>query len=165
MDWDAIFGLSVSPWELVVRGTAMYLFLFLVFRVLIRRRVGAVGMADILVLVIIADAAQNGLSGGYSSVSEGAILVSTIVAWDLLIDWLAYASPAMQKLLEPAPLVLVRDGKILRRNLRHEFITDEELHSKLREHGIESIADVKKACMEPDGEVSVIPREKQSSSS
>jgi len=63
MDWAEIFGLSVSPWELIIRGSAMYLFLFAVFRVVIRRRIGAVGMADILILVIIADAAQNGLSG------------------------------------------------------------------------------------------------------
>ena len=49
LDWGAIFGLTVSPLELVVRGTAMYLFLFLIFRVVVRRRIGAVGMADILV--------------------------------------------------------------------------------------------------------------------
>ena len=65
LDWGEIFGLSVSPLELIVRGSAMYLFLFVLFRVVIRRRVGAVGMADILVLVIIADAAQNGMSGEY----------------------------------------------------------------------------------------------------
>jgi hypothetical protein len=68
LDWGEIFGISTSPPELIIRGTAMYLFLFLMFRVVIRRRVGAVGMADILVLVIVADAAQNGMSGEYRSV-------------------------------------------------------------------------------------------------
>ena len=75
MDWSELFGLSVSPWELIVRGSAMYLFLFLLFRVVIKRRMGAVGMADILILVIVADAAQNGMSGEYKSITKGFIAV------------------------------------------------------------------------------------------
>ena len=59
MNWGDVFALTMSPLELVVRGSAMYLFLFLLFRVVIRRRVGSVGMADILVLVIISDASQK----------------------------------------------------------------------------------------------------------
>ena len=70
MDWQEIFGFTVSPWELVIRGSAMYIFLFVLFRVVVRRRVGSIGMADILILVIVADAAQNGMSGEYRSVSE-----------------------------------------------------------------------------------------------
>jgi uncharacterized membrane protein YcaP (DUF421 family) len=115
-------------------------------------------MADILVLVIIADAAQNGMSGEYKSVTDGAILVGTIVAWDYVIDWLNYNVPALRGWLEPPPLPLVRDGRILRRNLRHEFVTEDELQSKLREHGIDDVRQVAKAYMEPDGEVSVIKR-------
>src|SRR5687767_11475322 len=116
----------MSPWELVVRGSAMYLFLFLVFRVVVRRRIGAVGMADLLLVVIIADAAQNGMAGEYRSVSEGAILIGTIIAWNWLIDWLNYRVPALQSWLEPPPLLLVDDGRVLHRNLRHEFVTEEE---------------------------------------
>ena len=71
LDWGEIFGISTSPLELIIRGTVMYLFLFLLFRVAVRRRVGSVGMADILIMVIIADAAQNGMSGEYRSVTEG----------------------------------------------------------------------------------------------
>lgn len=156
LEWSEIFGLTVSPWEMVIRGTAMYLFLFLLFRVVIRRRVGAVGMADILILVIIADAAQNAMSGEYKSVTEGAILVGTIVAWNMLIDWLNYRVPALQKWLEAPPLLLVQNGRVLRRNLRHEFVTEEELKSKLREKGVQDVAEVAQAHMESDGTVSVI---------
>src|SRR4051812_5069154 len=85
MDWNEIFGLTVPPLELVARGTVMYLFLFTMFRVVIKRRIGAVGMADLLVLVIIADAAQNGMAGEYRNVTEGIILVATIIAWEVLI--------------------------------------------------------------------------------
>ena len=157
-DWGEIFGLSVSPLELIVRGSAMYLFLFLVFRVVVRRRLGAVGMADLLVLVVIADAAQNGMAGEYRSVTEGAILVGTIIAWNWLIDWLNFHVPALQGWLEPTPLLLVHNGRILHRNLRHEFVTEEELKSKLRENGVDDVREVAKAHLEPDGTVSVIKR-------
>ena len=158
VDWGEIFGLSVSPLEIIVRGTAMYWFLFLLFRLVIRRRVGAVGISDILLLVIIADASQNALSGDYKSVTDGFILVATILAWNMLVDWLTYMSTTLQRLLEPPPLLLVDRGKVLRRHLRLEFVNEDELRAKLREHGITDYAEVEKAYMESDGEVSVIKR-------
>jgi uncharacterized membrane protein YcaP (DUF421 family) len=63
MDWGELFGLSVSSWELIVRGSAMYLFLFILFRVVVKRRVGSIGMADILILVIVADSTTAACSG------------------------------------------------------------------------------------------------------
>jgi uncharacterized membrane protein YcaP (DUF421 family) len=158
MNWSEIFGFSVSPLEIVVRGTAMYLFLFVLFRVVVKRRIGAVGMADILVLVIVADAAQNGMAGEYRSVTEGCLLVGTIVGWDLLIDWLAFRIPALQRVLEPPPLLLIDHGRILWRNLRKELVSELELHSKLREHGVTDPREVEKAYMEPNGQVSVIKK-------
>jgi uncharacterized membrane protein YcaP (DUF421 family) len=158
LEWAEIFGLSVSPIELIVRGSAMYLFLFLMFRVVVRRRIGAVGMADLLVLVIVADAAQNGMAGEYRSVTDGAILVGTIIAWNWLIDWLNYRVPALRDWLEPPPLLLVLNGRLQHRNLRQEFVTEEELKSKLREKGVDDVAEVAKAYMESDGTVSVVKR-------
>jgi uncharacterized membrane protein YcaP (DUF421 family) len=158
VDWGQVFGVSVSPLELIVRGTAMYFFLFLLFRVVVRRRVGAIGMADILILVIIADAAQNAMSGEYKSFTEGAILVGTIVGWNMAIDWLNFRVPALRDWLEPPPLLLIRDGQLLHRNLRHEFVTEQELQSKLREKGVKDYSEVAAAHMESDGNVSVIKR-------
>ena len=156
MDWQELFGLTVSPLALIVRGTAMYWFLFVLFRLVVRRRVGAVGMSDMLLLVIIADAAQNAMSGGYQSITDGCILVATIVGWNVVVDWLVYRSQAMQRLLEPSPLLLVDRGRVLRRHLRMEFVTEEELRAKLRERGVSDYAEVDKAYMESDGQVSVI---------
>jgi uncharacterized membrane protein YcaP (DUF421 family) len=158
LEWGRDFRLSASPLELIIRGTAMYLFLFLMFRVVVRRRVGAVGMADILIMVIIADAAQNGMSGEYRSVTEGAILVGTIFAWNYLIDWLNYRVPALQEWLEAPPLLLVQNGRVLHRHLRHEFVTEDELKSKLREKGVKDLSEVAEAHMESDGTVSVIKK-------
>ena len=158
LDWGEIFGINVSPLELIIRGTAMYLFLFLLFRVVVRRRVGAIGMADILILVIIADAAQNAMSGEYKSFTEGAILVGTILFWNLVIDWLNFRVPALRDWLEPPPMLLIRDGHLIHRNLRHEFVTEDELKSKLREKGVRDYSEVAEAHMESDGNVSVIKR-------
>ncbi len=158
VDWGELFGLSIPPLELIIRGSAMYLFLFVLFRVVVRRRIGAVGMADILVLVIVADAAQNAMSGEYTSITDGAILVSTIIAWDILIDWLNFRFAALWPWLEAPPLLLVRDGRVIHRNLRHEFVTEDELKSKLREQGVKEVGEVAEAYMESDGTVSVIKR-------
>jgi len=158
LDWGEIFGISVSPLELIIRGTAMYLFLFLLFRVVVRRRVGAIGMADILILVIIADAAQNAMSGEYKSITEGAILVGSIMFWNVAIDWLNFRVPALRPWLEPPPMLLIQNGRILHRNLRHEYVTEDELKAKLREKGVKEYSEVAEAHMESDGSVSVIKR-------
>jgi uncharacterized membrane protein YcaP (DUF421 family) len=156
IDWGELFGLSVPAMELVIRGSAMYWFLFLIFRFVIRRDVGSVGIADILVLLIVADAAQNGMSGEYTSITEGMILVSTLIGWNFLLDVLSYKFPTVRRLMESPPLLLVKDGKMLPRNMRKEYITEEELRSKFREQGIDSIGKIKMAFIEPDGEISVI---------
>lgn len=159
MNWDEIFSLHSSLLEPVVRGSIMYLCLFVLFRVVIRRRVGAVGMSDILLVVIIADAAQSGLSGEANSIPDALIVVGTIFFWNWLIDWLNFRVAALQGILEPPPLPLIENGRVLRRNMRHEYITMDELRSRLREHGITDPAQVAKAFMESDGEVTVIKKD------
>ena len=153
-----LFAITVPPWELILRGTLMYWFLFLVFRFVMRRDVGAIGVADVLLLVLIADASQNAMSGGYESVTDGAILVATIVGWNWLLDWAAFRFPVVRRLAEAPPLRLVHHGRVMRANLRRELMTLEELQSKLREQGITDLADVKLAYMEPDGQISVVKR-------
>lgn len=156
MDWSSIFGFSVSPIELIVRGSVVYLLLFAVFRIVLRRDVGAVGIADVLFIVIVADASQNAMAGEYRTVSDGIVLVATLVSWNVAIDRLAYAFPRLGRLLEPPPLLLVRNGRILVDNLRRERMTRAELMGKLREHDIDKLAQVKRARMESDGAISVI---------
>jgi uncharacterized membrane protein YcaP (DUF421 family) len=152
-----LFDVSVSLWELVLRGSATYWFLFLVFRFVMRRDVGSFAIADVLLFVLIADASQNAMAGGYTSLTEGAVLVSTIIGWNYLLDWASFHVPLLRKLAEPPPLLLVSRGRILHRNMRKEYVTKEDLYSKLREHGLEDLSTVKAAYMEADGEVTVIP--------
>ena len=158
IDWQELFGLSVSPWELVIRGTAVYWFLVIVFRTILRRDAGSVGIADILLLVIIADAAQNAMAGGYRSITDGFILIATIIGWNVAIDWVCLRSPRLRRLFEPEEVVLVRNGRVFWRNLRRERIAEAELMSKLREQGVSDVKEVKAAYFEPDGNISVIKK-------
>lgn len=152
----ALFRFGVSPVELVVRGTAMYWFLFLLFRFALRRDAGAIGIADILLLVLIADASQNAMAGGYETVTDGIVLVCTIAGWNWLVDWASYRHRGIGRLAAPPALVLVRRGRIQWRNLRREYLTVPELMAHLREQGVDKLADVKIARMEADGAISVI---------
>ena len=156
MDLAQLFRFDVSPLELIVRGSALYWFLFLLFRFVLRRDTGSVAIADILLLVLIADASQNAMAGGYTTVAEGFVLVATIAGWNWLLDWLAWRFPAVRRVVQAGPLPLVKHGRILRPNLRRELLTVEDLKTALREQGVEDVAQVKAASMESDGQISVI---------
>lgn len=161
MDWARLFSFSVSPVEIFVRGTVIYWFIFLLFRFLLRRDIGAIAVADILLLVLIADAASNGMSGGYDSITDGCILVATIAGWNYVLDWMSFHFPTVRRWVQPPPQVLVRDGKMQRKAMRRELITMEELKSKLREQGIENLDEIKIAHLEEDGEISILRRDNQ----
>ncbi len=158
IDWRTIFTPTINVAEIFLRGTVIYLFLFFVLR-LLRREAGAMGISDFLVVVLIADAAQNAMASDYKSITEGLLLVGTIVFWDYFLDWLGYRFPLIRRVLRPAPLLLIKDGQLQRRNLKEEMISHEELLGQLREQGVEDIKEVRKCYLEADGHVSVITNE------
>ena len=156
VDLEALFRFDMSPLELILRGSAMYWFLFLLFRFVLRREVGSIAIADILLLVLIADASQNAMSGGYETVAEGCLLVATIAAWNYALDWSSFRFEAVRRWVEPPALLLVRQGRMLRANLRREMLSIDDLKATLRQQGIEDLRQVKYAYMESDGGISVI---------
>jgi uncharacterized membrane protein YcaP (DUF421 family) len=161
MDWKAIFLPDVPLLEIILRGTIMYLVLFALLRVVMKRQTGSLRMSDLLLITLIADASQNAMSGSYTSIPDGIVLAGTILFWSYAFDWLSYRFPWFRKITEPPPLPLIEEGKLLRRNLRSELITEDEVKSQLREQGLEDWAEVKQAFMESDGHISVIPYEKK----
>jgi uncharacterized membrane protein YcaP (DUF421 family) len=161
VDLEQLFRLDVSGLELVLRTTLIYIGLLTGFRIVARRRMGSLAVSDMLIVVLIADGVQNGMSGHYNSVTGAAIVAATLLCWDVLLDALAARSKLVERLLSPPPLRLIENGHMLRRNMRKEFITEEELASKLRAHGIQEMARVKLASLESDGELSVITRDGQ----
>jgi uncharacterized membrane protein YcaP (DUF421 family) len=161
IDWS-YWGKALLPsglfLEIILRGTIVYLVIFIIFRFL-RRGAGAIGISDLLVVVLIADAAQNAMSAEYNSVGDGLILVATIVGWDYLFDYLGFRFPVMNKILRPRALLLIKDGRIQKRNLRTEMISKEELLGELREQGVDDVKDVKESYMESDGHISVVKKD------
>jgi uncharacterized membrane protein YcaP (DUF421 family) len=152
---------DLSLVEVFVRGTVVYLVLFALLRFILKRESGAMSVTDLLVVVLIADAAQNAMSSEYNSVSDGLLLVATIVGWAALLDWLGYRWRWLARLLWPRPLLLVRDGKPLHKNMRRELLTEDQLRSQLRLQGLTGFEQVREAYMEPDGRISVIARQPQ----
>lgn len=156
IDWRALFVPETSLATIVIRGSIMYLALFGVLRIVVRRQIGALSVTDLLLIVLIADAAQNAMAGDSKSVPEGLVLCGTLVAWSYLLDWLAFRVTFLRRWLDPPPLTLIRNGRVQQRHLRQELITEEELVSRLRQEGIENVRDVRLAFLEPDGHISVI---------
>lgn len=155
IDWRGLFVPTASLPELFLRGSMMYLFILALMRIF-RREAGSISIADLLVIVLVADAAQNGMSAQYHSVTEAAVLVVTIFLWNFTLDWLSYRSPLVYRILHPKPLPLIIEGRVHRRNLKAEMFTLDDLLSQLREQGVGDVKEVKKACIEPDGHLSVI---------
>lgn len=158
LDWNSMFIPENSLLEIIIRGTLIYFFCFAVLR-LIRRGVGQLGITDVLIVVLIADAAQNGMSNDYKSVTEGVVLVLTLVFWDFFLDYLGTKSKLVERIIRPSKLLLVKDGKMLLRNMQKELLTSEELLAQMRLQGIEDISEVKECYLEGEGSISVIKKE------
>lgn len=161
VDWRELFVPNLSLVELFIRGSIVYLVLFGVLRSLPSRQLGSLAITDLLVVVLFAEAAQNAMARDYTSITEGAVLIGTVIFWSYALNWLGFRFPAIQQFLNPPPLLLVQRGRLQRRNMRRELITEDELMSQLRQQGIESVADVKAAYMEADGTISVIKENRQ----
>lgn len=156
IDWTGMFEFSISPWELILRGTLIYWLIFVLLRISGRRDMGSLGPADMLLLVLIADAAQNGMAGQYNSVSDGAVLIFTLVFWSAASNRIAFLFPVTRHFLEPNRVVLIKDGQFQLRGMRREYVSKEELLEQLRLQGIDDISKVRRAYMEASGNVSIL---------
>ena len=118
------------------------------------------GVTDLLVVVLIADAAQNAMAGDYKSVPDGVLLVGVIVLWAFALNWLSYRFRVVERIVRPPKVPLIRNGQLQRPNLRREMVSVEELWSQLRLQGIDDISTVQAAYMESDGRISVLKADK-----
>lgn len=160
VDWRELFALETPLLEIFVRGSVIYLALLILLRLVLRRERGNASLTDLLVLVLLADAAQNAIAADYQSIPDGLLLVGTILFWNYALNWIGYHNTAIGKLVHPDPLLLVKDGEVQRQNLRKELLTLDELQTLLREQEVHDIAEVEEAFMEGDGQLSVKTRER-----
>ncbi|GEO11482.1 DUF421 domain-containing protein [Segetibacter aerophilus] len=161
IDWAKVFMPDTPILEIIVRGTVTYLALFTLLRIILRRESSNLGITDMLVIVLIADASQNAMAGAYNSIADGVILVAVIIGWSYTLNWLSFNWPFFERLLSPRKLLLVDNGKMIKRNMRKELITDEELMTEVRKAGLTELQQIKVAFMESDGSISIVKNEKE----
>lgn len=163
VDWNKVFAIDLPLLEILARGTFMYLAVFTILRVTGRRSVGELAMLDFIFVLFLAIAADRAMMGDQTSIGSGFVLLLTLFFWNYLLNWLSYHVRPLERLVAPAPLPIVRNGQMIKRNMRKEFVTEEELHQNLREQGCDDIAAVKLAVVEGDGNISVIMNQQANS--
>src|SRR5690606_16334214 len=108
----------------------------LLMRIMPRRTGGELEVMDLIFILLISEAASHAL-GDYTSLTEGFIQIGTLMFWSYLMNVLSFRFPAIQKLIAHPPMQVIKDGRLLRRNMRREYLTVDELMAHLRSEGID----------------------------
>jgi uncharacterized membrane protein YcaP (DUF421 family) len=153
-----VFGLTTPWWEIIVRTAVVYVVVLFLLRVAGKRELGQMSPVDLVVILVIANAVQNAMTGGDNSLIGGVIAATTLVAMNTLFARVGHRVPYLEHLFESQPTPLVRRGKLIKRNLERENVEEDELLMAAREHGIEDMSGVDSAYLERDGSISIIPK-------
>jgi uncharacterized membrane protein YcaP (DUF421 family) len=144
--------------DIVIRALVMFLFVWLVTRAVGRRELSTLEPFDLILLIVLGDLIQQGVTQNDFSVTGAILAGGTFAAMTVLFSWLAFRFPRMQPILEGDPVVLVEHGKTIDRNLRANRITLEELAAQARLQQLAHIEDVDWAVLETSGQISFIPK-------
>jgi uncharacterized membrane protein YcaP (DUF421 family) len=144
--------------DLVIRAAVVFFFIFMVTRIVGRRELSALEPFDLILLVVLGDLVQQGITQSDQSVTGTLIVISTIALLSLLVSWVSFRFPGARLVTEGEPIVLVQNGRALERNLRRERITLADIQEEARHAQITSVADIRWAILENDGQISCIPR-------
>lgn len=155
MNLADVFVMEVPFLESVVRGAVMYIVLVIMMRCLGQREAGGLDTADVLVIVLVATAATPGLIDASAGLVDAVIVIATILLMSVALDAIAFRFPRFARIVKGRPRVLIKEGEIQRRALRRELMSDDELATQLRLHGIERAEEVARALLEPNGMVSI----------
>ena len=144
--------------DIVLRATGAFALVFLLFRVTGRRELSTLEPFDLILIVVIGDLVQQGVTQSDMSFTGLVLAVGTFAVLAVATSWLSFRFKAMRKLLEAAPLVVVEHGKPVEHNMRAERLTLEELAEAARMQQVASLDAVEWAIVEPSGQISIIPR-------
>jgi uncharacterized membrane protein YcaP (DUF421 family) len=144
--------------DLVIRATIVFFFIFLVTRIAGRRELSALEPFDLILLVVLGDLVQQGITQSDQSVTGTLIVISTITLLSVVVSWVSFRSRKVRLITEGEPIVLVQDGEIIERNLRRERLTHGDLEEEARRQQIASLGDIRWAILEKEGTISVIPK-------
>ena len=143
--------------DLPIRATVIFFFIFLVTRVAGKRELSSMEPFDLILLVVIGDLVQQGITQSDYSVTGALIVISTITVLTVVLSFVNYRLRSLRGMLEGKPVVLVENGEVIEHNMRRERITVEELEAEGRQQQVTSIADMRWAVLETSGRISVIP--------
>ena len=158
-DWSAVFALETPLAELLLRGVLLYLAILFLLRVMPRRMAGEVAAMDLVLILLITESASHAL-GDYQSLGDGVLQIVIVGTLAWLVDMLSYHSPWLRRIFEAPPLKIIHDGQLLRRNLRREFISEDELYSQLRANDVQDISEVQSAHVEGEGNITIVKRKR-----
>jgi uncharacterized membrane protein YcaP (DUF421 family) len=144
--------------DIALRAVFLYAFVVLLMRVTGRRELSTLSAIDLVLLIILGDAIQQGLTQDDYSVTGAVIVVSTIAALQVGTSYVSFRSRRARRVLEGEPIVIVQDGKLIERNMRRERLTEDEVAEEMRAQQIASVEDVEWGILETNGTMSFIPK-------
>ena len=158
-----LFHLSAPWWQFVLRASAMYLLVMVLIRVSGKRAVGQFTPFDLVLLILIGNAVQNGINGGDNSMTGALIMATTLVALNYGVAWVTARNRRAEILVEGVPVVLARNGKLFKSVLLRVLVSTSDFDEALRLNGVESLDEVQLALLETNGSISVISKDKSHS--
>ena len=145
--------------DAIVRGLVVYLFLLILFRIAGRRTLGNMTNFDFVLLLIISEATQNAMIGNDYSVTNGFLVILTLVGLDICFSLMKQRFPAMERYVDGLPLVLVDQGRPLKELMNRARVDEQDILASAREkHGLERMEQIKYAVLETNGMISIIPK-------
>lgn len=153
-----VLHLAGTWWEIPLRTAIVYALVLIGVRLAGKREIGQMTSFDLVLLLLLSNAVQNAMTGPDSSLTGGIEAALTLFALNIAIVYVAFRLPSVQRGLAGRATLLINNGHIIRENLKHELITEDELLAALREHGCLSPTDVALAVLEVDGSISVVRR-------
>ena len=145
--------------DIVLRASAMFAVLYLLLRLLGKREIGQLTPFELVVIVVMGDLIQQGVTHNDFSITGASLAIATFAFWGVVLSWLTYLSPRMERLLDGVPQVIIRDGTLLEANLRRDRITRAEVEAEMRLAGIAHMQEVAWAILETQGKISFIRRD------
>jgi uncharacterized membrane protein YcaP (DUF421 family) len=144
--------------DIVIRATVMFAALYGLIRLLGKRELSQITPFELIVLIVMGDLIQQGVTHSDYSLTGAVLAVVTFAFWSLALNWLTFRLPSTERWLEGEPSVLVRAGELVMHNLRRNRMTRSEVEAEMRLSGIAHLSDVSWAILEVDGKISFIRR-------
>lgn len=154
-----MFALETPWWEILGRGSIVYLALAVVIRLIPKRHTGNVSPNDLVALIVVGNLAGAAIIGSAKSVPDVMLMLAVVLAWDYGFNTAEYYFPRLRGVAQDSPTLLIHDGVLLKHNLKKEKLTEQELAASLRKQGIVDIGRVRQAILEVDGQISVAQKE------